>query len=227
MRRPCTTLALLVAALASGCAQETIHHGDPALSESSNSFGSFSGGGSVSGSPFDGPNFDGNYPNPAVTRCGDVLGDLPAIDGLASAWALIAVPGATRDGEPVETGTVLLRISERMISDCGSEAVTSFATGGQDRMDLRDIEVMLGPDEFTVGEHPVSELAAPAVRLLGDGETEDFGTSAQVELLHVDDDCVIGILRGFEGESGEPFMEGGFVAQTCQRQCIPSDTNDC
>ena len=93
MRRPCTILALLVAALASGCAQETIHHGDPDLN--SEGFASISVGGEASG-PFDGgPNIDGNYPDPAVTRCGDVLGDLPAIDGLASAWALVAVPGAT------------------------------------------------------------------------------------------------------------------------------------
>ncbi len=225
----------MVAVLAS-CTAETFRHGAGetgfvGFSSATDSFGTSGDGGAS--------NVDGNYPEPAVTRCGDVLGDRPPIDGLSSAWAVIAVPDATRGGTPVETGSMLLRISEGVVRDCGDGpdadgfAGSSSGFGGFSGTDdgplvtARGLELMLTPAELGPGVHMVSELDAPGVVVYGDGASTEPSAGASIELLRVDDDCVIGVVRDFETETGEPFMEGGFVAQTCQRQCIPSNAHSC
>ena len=254
--------ATLLTAL--GCQPRTIDHGDRPFDEvaATVSGGIVPGtGGGDTGEPFD--DALGNYPEPAVTACGDVLGDLPAIDGLTSAWAVIAVPGAFMGSESLETGSVLLRISDDVIRECGeapadeddfmttgffgsstglfgtgtgfdptSGGNDSDPSGGGDSTDGyagngRSFELLLGPDELTVGVHPIDTLNNPSVRLYGEGATETFGSEASLELLRVDDACIIGVLRGFESDAGFPFMEGGFVAQTCQRQCFPVDGVEC
>lgn len=226
--------------IAAACTTKSIEHGTPGESGFDTALPTATGFGS-SGAFGD---EEGNYPEPATTRCGDVMGDLPAISNLQSAWAVIAVPDATRGGEDVPAGSVLLRLSEDVISDCGSTPTedsfggssgffvgSSSTTGGvesttgpvQDEAG-RGLELMLTPDDHAVGTYALG--AAADLTTFGGGPSE-APAEATLELLHVDDDCVIGTIRGLTGEDGETFMEGGFVAQTCQRQCIPHDGRAC
>ena len=240
-------LGAILALLGGGCQTRSFDHGDAPLdSGTGDTFGSF--GGEVGEAPTTGDGFDGNYPDPATTRCGEVPGNLPPIHGLASAWAIVAVPGATADGEPIEAGSVLLRISEQPISSCGeppqsdffgstgfgssgssgssgSGGTTSF--GGSTTGEGRGFELMLAPGELALGVHEVAMLAAPRVFAYGEGAGSDSSAEGSIELLHVDDGCMVGVVRGFTTDTNEPFMTGGFVAQTCQLQCIPTQNNPC
>lgn len=234
-------LGVIAVIFSGGCPSTSFDHGDPqAASTSAATFTSAGGEVGDGGSP----NLDGNYPDPAVSRCGDVLGNLPPIHGLASAWAVVAVPGATMDEEPVVAGSVLLRISGEAISECGAapNAVNTFGTssggtgtssGGSSfggtswEESTRGFEVMLGPDELALGVHEVATLTDPRVTVFGEGATDESAAEANIELLHVDDDCIIGVARGFATNSDTPMLYGGFVAQTCQRQCIPAKGKPC
>jgi len=222
-------LGAMLALPCGGCQSQSFDHGDTALdSATTDAFGSF--GGVVGEAPTTGAEFEGNFPEPAVTRCGDVLGDLPAIDGLASAWAVIAVPGATANGDPVEAGSVLLRVSEQAIGSCAASPQSDFfgSTGFETDMGGgRGLELVLAPEELTLGVHDVATLAAPQVFVYGEGGGIDSGAEGSIELLHVDDGCVIGVVHGFATDTNEPFMSGGFVAQTCQLQCLPTQNNPC
>jgi hypothetical protein len=178
---------------------------------------------------------------------------MPAIEGLAAAWAVVAVPGATVDGEPLSTGSVVLRLSEVGLQNCGAspgdpgffEPGTSSgstgggSTGGSSGSDsstgtgdpLRDgprgLELTLTADEFAKGTYAMSELVAPRVYSYGAGSTTDVPQDARIQLHRVDADCVVGTVSGFRAEDGTSFMEGSFVAQTCQRQCIPGREDRC
>jgi len=217
---------VLCLTLVGGCVSKEISHSE--LSGDVDTFASATAGevgGFGSSGDFGFP--QGNYPDPAVTRCGDVLGDLPAINSLASAWAVVAVPNATAGDEPVEAGAVLLRLSQDALVDCGSDPQSQdffFGTStGDGALEGRGMELMLAPQDVTLGVHQPASLT-----LYGDGATSEFDTeAATVELLRVDDDCVVGIVRGVESEGGTKFLEGGFVAETCQRQCIPTPGFSC
>ncbi len=240
----------MTAVLGAGCPSKSFEHGGQSAPSDSVGFGSITAGPTATVTDSGGigdessPNRDGNYPDPAVTRCGDVAGDMSPINGLTSAWAVVAVPGATMDGTAVEAGSVLLRISTEVIRECGDApepldffggsgtgtGTGSDTTGGASpgiELSDRGLELMLAPDELTLGPHAVADLAEPRVTLLGRGATSDFGAEASIEFVRVDDDCMIGFVHGFESDTGLPFMEGGFVAQTCQRQCLPSGGNSC
>lgn len=230
LNHPRSDSAALVLLLLVGCRSTEFDHGG-----SPSGFATISGGTGVGANDDDLPR--GNYPEPAITRCGD-LGDEPSIAGLSSAWAVVAVPDATLDGEAVAPNSVFLRISQDAIDDCGDApgppaggtgtGVFGSSSGDGDEVtEGRTLELLLSPAESAVGVHPIDPLAHEDVTLYGDGATDAFGTGARVELLHVDDDCVVGILHGFEADDGAPFMQGGFVAQTCQRQCIPANGNSC
>lgn len=260
------------ALLHGGCGTKSFNHVDPAGSDTFFGEGSF-------GSSGEDPH-EGNFPEPAVTRCGDLPPGIAPVDEMLSAWAVVAVPDATIDGEPVAAGTVQLRISQEGLSQCGaatssneegeisgsgssssgdppsgdtsgsSSGSTSGSSSGDTSGDSsggtsdgttgsavpdpgfeqtgdRTLELMMGPHEMALGTHAVADLVAPGVKLTGSWSTNDFGDQASVELLRVDDDCVVGVLHGFRSSHNTPFLEGGFVAQTCQRQCIPTRNNPC
>lgn len=224
-------LGALLSVLAGGCVTREFDHG---RAEGGELLITDSVGGVVSG--FGGTGDDGfsegNFPEPAVTRCGDILGDLPAITNLTSAWAVIAVPNATSGDEPVPAGSVLLRLSEEPILDCGSAPEPDFfstSTGdplnpGLGASGERSLELLLAPEDAALGVHP---LSTARVSLYGEGATTEFGTEATVELFRVDGNCIVGLVRGVQSDEGAPFMEGGFVAETCQRQCIPGPGVSC
>lgn len=222
-------------ALGSGCPEEVIAH--PTSDEDNGSI--FSSVGVVGGAE-DFPSIDGNYPEPAVTRCGPVRGGADPIEGLASAWAVVALPGATANGEPLSTGSMRLRISEYAMDNCGKPLVPygwggsgsgsssgSVGSTGFGASDQRGFELTLAPGEQTLGVHEVARLGDPGIATFGDGAAEETAAEGSIELLHVDDDCVIGIVRNFAADYGGPFMNGGFVAQTCQRQCISTHGDSC
>lgn len=241
-RLPAYGLAAMLGILSGGCQSKSFEHGDAPLgSGTSDTFGSFGG---VVGGSTGGFGFGGNYPEPAVTRCGEVLGDLHPIEGLASAWAIAAVPGATANGESIEAGSVLLRISEDAIVGCGDSPQWEFSgssgSGATTTGDIgttsfredvgtgpRGFELLLAPGELELGVHEVAALADPQTVAYGQGAVSGSSGEASIELLRVDDGCVIGIARGFVTDNGQPFMNGGFVAETCQRQCIPTRDNPC
>lgn len=236
---------LACATFVASCTTKSIEHGTPGGSGFATASATAGGGVGESGPV---GHEDGNFPEPATTRCGDVMGDLPAIDGLKSAWAVIAVPDATQNGQDVPAGSMFVRLSEDVISDCGGlpfdntfrgsgggSSSTGFVTGGIEFSTTGSrfeegtgsgLELMLAPNEAAVGTYPFEALASD-VAIYGEDAPAEMPVEATIELLHVDDDCVIGTIRGLTGESGSAFMEGGFVAQTCQRQCIPYNQQPC
>ena len=236
-------LATMLAVLSGGCQSRSFEHGDPPNdSGTSATFGSFSEVGGEVGGSSGAFGSGGNYPEPAVTRCGAVLGDMPPIEGLAAAWAVAAVPGATANGEAIETGSVLLRISEHPIDDCGGSPQLEFSgsTGSSTAGDNgttsfdedvgtgpRGFELLLAPGELALGVLEVAALEGARTLVYGHGAVSGSGAGASIEFLRVDDDCVIGIARGFVTDTDQPFMNGGFVAETCQLQCIPTPSDPC
>ncbi|MBV1859265.1 MAG: hypothetical protein KUG77_12695 [Nannocystaceae bacterium] len=220
----------MLVVLVGGCQSRSFEHGDaPQDAGTSATFGSF---GAVVGGVTGEFSSGGNYPEPAVTRCGEVPGDTLPIEGLASAWGIVAVPGATANQDPIAAGSVLLRISEQAIRFCGDapEPISLGGSGsstGPTGTGARGVELLLGPEELTLGVHEITALEDPRVVVYGDGAVSASAAEGRIELLHVDDDCIIGVVRDFVSDTGEPFMPGGFVAQTCQQQCIPSKGNAC
>ncbi len=101
------TLACVLAA--AGCGSDEIEHDE---------FGGV--GGEVGGVSFStGVAFEGNFPEPAQSRCGPLPPDTPPLDGLMSAWGVLALPGArSADGVEIEPGTVRLRLGDHPLADC-------------------------------------------------------------------------------------------------------------
>lgn len=237
---PARCVAALALALCAGCGATTFEHGEPSPL---GSVGGDSFGVVVSSTPSDGgfPGGQGNYPDPAVTRCGGVADQAAPIEGLSSAWAVVAIPGATADGLPVANGSIRLRISEHALLECGDPLVpyvwsggsgssgTTGTSGGRvlEESDMRGLELTFAPDELDIGVHQIATLNAAGFVALGAGVVRETAAGGHVELLRVDDDCVVGVVRGLVTEDGLPFMGGGFVAQTCQRQCHTVDGRPC
>lgn len=226
-------VGVLCAALC-GCGTESFEHNEvdgqtipTNASISSDSFFEASTG--IAGSGSGGNQFDGNFPEPAVTRCGELPDGVQPITGLAAGWGVVALPNASADGRPVPSGSVRLRISQFEMNQCSDTLTVWFGAPGGSGGDLtpynegpRGVEFTLAPDELTVGIHQIGALADPDFAAVGSSSERVEAVDGTVEFLRVEDDCIVGVLRGLEGTLETPFLEGGFVVQTCQQQCIPT-----
>jgi len=210
-----------------GCGVDNVEHGQPDPFSDSASEGFV-----VDGSDGGDDGFAGNrnFPEPAQARCGTLPGDVAAIDDLASAWAVLALPGA-RDplGADVETGSVRLRLGDRGLSSCDGtfEADDSACLSPSANGCGWGISLTLAPHELAAGTYDLMTLSAPkyAVAVSGPNAT---GTRAGTLVLHrMTADCVVGELQDIQAEVGEPLQNGGFIAEICERQCIPDEDEGC
>jgi hypothetical protein len=203
------------------CGSDVIQHGvlttDPSGTEGFVSFGEAS----MSGAPeVDGGTMSslGNFPEPALTRCGELGADVYEIDELRSAWSVVAIGGTEDTDGEVEAGTIRLRLSDGGMGDC------------RDALDLGawGFAMTLAPDEATVGIHDFAGLFAPELELVEHGETTAEPIAGTLRLVRVTQDCVVGVLSSVT-KGGAPMHElsGGFAAEVCTHDCLPTAAHGC
>lgn len=243
MSRDWIAFACVLTAGSLACAPASFDHGDgsgPPATESSRASDSGTGflatdGEGTLAEVSGGLDPPGNFPEPAVSRCGDVLGDAEAIGGLAAGWAVVALPGAMgTHGESVPQGAVRLRLSQHGMLDCGDSLTPLLGHGSGSDGDRppftegpRGLEFTLSPTELALGVRTLSSLSQPEVFVQGSGAAGVDVAAGTLELLRADAECIVGVISGLQGDLGTTFLEGGFVAQTCQRQCIPTQGDAC
>lgn len=214
--------------VAFGCGTDRIQH-DEAGGQGQAFGGSTTFFGSDGGDPF-----EGNFPEPAQTRCGSLPESTLPLEGLISGWGVLALPGA-RDpvGDPVAAGSVRLRLSDREVRDCAD-------TFAPERLECEHIplgsltcgwgiSLTLAPDELEPGVYELASLTDPAYAV-ATGDAREPSTTARtgtVRLFSVTPDCISGEFQDVETRAGDPSLDGGFIVEMCQRQCVPSREVGC
>jgi hypothetical protein len=144
-------------------------------------------------------------------------GNVP-IDGLRSAWGVVAVGGTEDDEGEVEPGTIRLRLGDEVLADC------------QDALEVGDwgVAITLTPSEAVTGVHDLASLLAPDPEHLHGGATSTLPMSGTLELLRVTQDCIVGTLDDVAiAEVPVPELSGAFAAELCSRTCLPTATRGC
>lgn len=197
-----------------GCGSDIIQHGDldPSGAIPTDGFVSF---GEVDGGTMSGA---GNFPEPALTRCGELGDDIYEIGELRSAWSVVAIGGTEDTDGEVQAGTIRLRLSDGGMGDC------------QDGLELGTwgFALTLAPDETTLGVHDFADLHAPDPELVEDGHTRTQPIDGTLRLVRVTQDCIVGVLSNVT-RGGTPMQQlsGGFAAEVCTRECLPTASHDC
>ncbi|HWB81503.1 MAG TPA: hypothetical protein VG755_41360 [Nannocystaceae bacterium] len=203
-----------------GCGSDIIEHGaldpsDSTVTSGLESLASMTSFGEVDGGTMSGA---GNYPEPALTRCGELGDDIYDIGELRSAWSVVAIGGTEDTDGEVEAGTIRLRLSDGAMGDC------------QDPLDLATwgFALTLAPDETSIGIHDFADLFAPDLELVQDGERRTQPISGTLRLVRVTQDCVVGVLSSVvQGSTPMPQLSGGFAAEVCTRDCLPTASQGC
>lgn len=175
---------------------------------------------SMSGAEVDGGTMAGvgNFPEPALTRCGELGEDVYEIDDLRSAWSVVAIGGTEDTDGEVEAGTIRLRLSDGGMDDC------------QDPLDVGTwgFAMTIAPDEATIGIHDFASLFAPDLELVQFGEAAAEPIAGTLRLVRVTQDCVVGVLSSVTiGGSPVPEISGGFAAEVCTRDCLTTPSHGC
>jgi hypothetical protein len=165
----------------------------------------------------------GNYPDDAVTACGELPAGVEPIEGLASAWVTDASGGNLR-----------LVLSDRAL-DCGDDIFSissGCATGWAQALTLTAVAFTPGKHELAAYPDVCTEVAmveggpdgCAGGEVGGGGVGGEVGggdvgggglggVPGELEIYRMDDTCVVGRLD-LEGFSALP-GPGGFVAQRC------------
>lgn len=219
--------------LPAGCGEQTIEHDGAMLAGAPGATASAtaSGASTVSGATGAAGEGGGNFPEPAQTRCGPPIGDAAPLTQLGSAWAVVALPGAVDSLEQnVEAGSARLRFASVPLFDCAAQLLLDEWCGEANVPECAwGIGLTLSPKEFKPGEYLLSELenAAYTVSTM-DLDGEPTNDRAGTLILHsITANCVVGELRDIEVMPGEQDQNGSFVAERCQRQCIPGPNQGC
>lgn len=166
----------------------------------------------------------GNYPEPAETRCGELPNGVEPIEGLASAWVILALPDAVdSEGEPVPAGAAKIRLADHALTDCDS-AFFNFSCS-EEPCDWAMSFTL--PVLESGASHDLTELEADDFTLMTESFRSAPGDAGVAVLRRVTPDCVVGELVGLEEASGPMPASGGFVAEVCRRQCIPGEGVGC
>ncbi|MEM6992902.1 MAG: hypothetical protein AAF721_20470 [Myxococcota bacterium] len=204
-----------------GCLDDIIEH---AGVDESNLFDLVSADGGV----------EGNFPEPAVSRCGELPNGVEAIPDLVSAYGVAALPGAQfADGHAVDPGSVRLRLADHPMFDCAEPFLADNAVcegGGLEGDDCGwGVGLTLAPGELLAGTYAIETLQEPdySVAVFDRPADRDAKRSGTLILHRVTPDCVVGELLDVQLAAGEPAHTGGFIAELCQRQCIPSSNEAC
>lgn len=174
-----------------------------------------------------------NFPEPASTRCGSLPEDVTPIEGLGSAWLVVALPGATDSlGNPVEVGTARLRLSNRPLFDCSAafevdEALDDDEPPAEPPSPAWGLGVSLLADELGVEPIDLDGLADPAAELAEGGGSSATALTGELRLFSVTRQCVVGELRDLTLPRSGPSIYGGFIAEVCERTCVPGRRQSC
>jgi hypothetical protein len=231
--------------LANGCAERDIlshelssagHGGDTSGPANASATGSWDTEADSSIEPR-----QGNFPEPVVSVCGTLPPGVEPLPGLTSAWAL-EVEGQFMSGQQTESNGLRLTLSSLGLGcdeafPANEEPSTCGAYEWWIGMTLQP-EVGVGIHDFdeTAGIFPemfgwASDCSGEVVGGYG-GYVPSDAPAGRVEIHAITDECVVGTLHYFEfalsGELAE--LAGGFVAQRCKVDCLPTlenETNDC
>lgn len=175
----------------------------------------------------------GNFPEPAQSSCGTLPDGLEPIPGLASAWvAEGSFMGTNEQGEHVAQHGLRLRLSD------GGVACDEAFNAGWDPCTTAWGWGMTLPDGMqTPGTYALSDWGGIYLEQVfqvvdatcgdggeggGDGGPEPSDMPGEIEILHIDDECVIGRIHDVQlGGTQQPSLSGGFVAMRCATECIP------
>lgn len=186
------------------------------------------------GTPLDEIARDGNFPQPARTRCGDLPPGLDPMPGLASAWAVIAAPGAIDpSGEDVPSGSTRIRLADHAVVNCTHQMFLQIEDVGPTGFCTTD-DCSWGL-EFTLPDAtPFKDYELVDARRVEFGNTladtvepQGNGVDASVFLHRVTPDCIVGEVIGIEGDRESVPGEGGFVAEVCRSTCMPGLGDSC
>lgn len=171
----------------------------------------------------------GNFPEPAVTVCGQLPQDVAPISGLAAAWAVESM-FETWDSPGPYAG-IRLRFS-----DWGFECADDFPSAEGVCETTWSYALTLPPD-LAPGIYELDETAGLSNEVQvtiseqegclggevgGDGGYPPHqGWGGEIEIFAMTPDCIMGEVRGMD--TGDPNLDpnGGFVAQRCQSTCVP------
>lgn len=157
----------------------------------------------------------------ALERCGPLPEGIEPIGGLRTAWAMNVVPVKDRDATfRVATGSMVLRLSDEGL-ECDDALEPELLTCP----DGWATDIALRKAEPSPGRYLLSDMAQDfslaSVWREGtecQGEhSEGYFAAGEVEILSVDDQCVVGRLIDTADTleaAGAP-IEGGFVALRC------------
>ena len=173
----------------------------------------------------------GNFPEPAVTVCGQLPAGVSPIDGLVAAWAVESTFETWNSPGPYPG--IRLRFS-----DWGFECADEFPEDGCETTWSYAVTL---PADLAPGVYELSKLAGVAYEAHltytlpdyeeclkeggGDGGYEPHtGWGGEIEIFAVTPDCIMGEVRGVDdGRVPAVFdANGGFVAQRCQASCVPT-----
>jgi hypothetical protein len=231
--------------LANGCADRdilshelsSVGHGDEATEPvNASATGSWDTDGDSSIEPR-----QGNFPEPAVSICGDLPPNVAPLPGLVSAWAVEVDEGKIVNGTPTAANGLRLTLSngafgcaDRLTLEGPSVPSSCEETLWWLGMTLQP-EVGVGIHDFdeTPGIFPevlswAAECHGEAVGGYGGYEPTDSPVG-RIEVHSMTPDCVVGTLHYFEfGLSGDlAELSGGFVAQRCNLECLPGPDGSC
>ena len=208
------------------CGFDSLDHGPDA-----EDVGLAGGGGDGTGpGPLQDP--PSNFPEPASTRCGALPDELAPIEGLSSGWLVVALPGATdSQGKLVPPGAGRLRLTNRPLFDCSAVFESDPALSDEEPQDPIDrawgLGLTLTAGELSAATLHLEDLADPDAELAHDDRSFETQLVGTLELLAVTDRCLVGELRDLSLPRSGPAIYGGFIAEICERTCVPGSGQTC
>jgi hypothetical protein len=214
--KPATSTLLFAALVSTGCAdREILHH----QLDDGASMGEIVERG-------------GNFPEPAVTVCGQLPQGVVPISDLAAAWAVQST-FETWDSPGPYPG-IRMRFS-----DWGFECADDFPSA-EGLCETTWAYALTLPADLAPGIYTLDETPGLAyeVKFTVSNQDECIGGEAggdggypphqgwggEIEIFAVTPDCIMGEIRGMDIGNSEPNLDpnGGFVAQRCQSTCVPT-----
>jgi hypothetical protein len=233
------SVACAFAVLVLGCESHVIEHG-PSAAVGSDTFASDVDGSTGAATVTSGFFGDSNFPEPALTNCGSLGEGVLPIDGLRSAWGVVAVSGSGDTDDAVEAGTVRVRLTEQRLLDCQAELVPqdcedpgSSSSGFGLGLDCGwAFSFTLTPAEAVAGQLQLDALTDPDFEVIaGEHGATLNGIAGELEIYRVLPECIVGELTNVELDLGSAIetqsLDGAFAAELCQHTCLPTAEASC
>jgi hypothetical protein len=188
---------------------------------------------------------DTNFPDPALIVCGGLDGHPWSIDGLRSAWAVVALPGSTYSSEPIDAGSIRVRLGAQPLFDCqdrfeppsclGGSSTSSGGTGSSFVGGVDEdvdcgwaLSFTLAPTETRSGTYRFEDLVDPDFELVMENSVwPSAPITGELEISSVTPTCIVGRLSGLGLDDDVLPLSGAFAAMRCDRRCLPGPGREC